>query len=689
MAEESPQNSSGYQEASEGPDVNAGARTVNSVEDTAVAQGSQSGQAHASQKNKKYDLGVLFVHGIGFQEPGETINAIYPSIKNEFKLRDIYQYSDSIVLNDGTPEAEAQIKYDGKVKNVLFRESNWHVVDSEDGTESVWKILKRWGSNLQAILWAIYFICLRISHARIFGFLFSVSLVFLYLFLHSKLQTIQSEFYDMTDRGLKIRTTLFESIMIASSPFIILLFMWEILIGKNINIPLKRYFSEKVKDITLYGMGKTVFYVLFCSMMIFIFFVAPRAFEIFIVCSVFVGLSCLIFLIFSSGRIADLWNQITKSADYARTGDDFEYIQTLERAFDDLWNRCEKIILISHSMGEYLSYSSIRRNVKNLNEKEIQLISIGGGLGLVSLIGDLRLSNKNNEFSGCKSALLSFGAAAQAFILAVGNVFSWFGIAFDIYRVILAILGNISWDSILAGTLPASIFPFETKNWSFNVGLHFALLVFFTVTGMYVEKISGIKMIGFNNFKFFRYSHFWDPVGNSAGFYYGRGVEQTITPYGGLGHAIRTYYTGKNIKSARVIYDKDIYIPRRTVQHIVSTVYGEPALLPQKTKPAWNVLVGIISLIASSCILTYIMKVDSNSIVVLLPLFVGFNYIVSSAFLWIWVVVDIVRDNPNSASKQNIWKRMGWSIIWVIVCTLASVFVDHNITLAIGAILRI
>lgn len=52
MAEELPQNSSKHQETSEGPDVNAGARTVNSGEDTAVAQGSQSNQVHASQKNK-------------------------------------------------------------------------------------------------------------------------------------------------------------------------------------------------------------------------------------------------------------------------------------------------------------------------------------------------------------------------------------------------------------------------------------------------------------------------------------------------------------------------------------------------------------------------------------------------------------------------------------------------------------
>lgn len=646
-----------------------------------------------NNKNKvsgmEYDLGVLFVHGIGFQKPGETFNAMYPSIKNEFMLSGNYRYRDSIVLNDDVPEAKAQIEYDGKVKNVLFCESNWHVVKGKGATESVWGTLKRWASNLQAILWLIYFIGLRISHARIFGFLFSVSLVYLYLLLHDKWQTIQSEFYDMTDRGVDIRFTLFWSIMVLASSFIILQFMWEIAVGKNRNIPRRRYLLERIKNVTPYGVAKKVFCVFFCLMMIFIFIVAPKTFEIFVVCSVFLGLTCLVFSIFSSARIADLWNQITESADYIRTGDDFKYIQALERDFDKLRNRCDQIILISHSMGEYLSYSSIRRNVKSFNGKEIQLISIGGGLGLVSLIGDLRVSNKKNKFSGWKSALLSFGAAAQAFILVAGNIFSWCGIAFDIYRANPAILGNVGWDSILEAALPNPIFPFETENWNFNVGLHLALMVFFAATGMYIEKISGIKMIGSNNFKFYRYSHFWDPVGNSAGFYYGRGVEQTITPYGGMGHAIRTYYTGKNIKSAKVIYDKDIYIPRRTVQHIMSTAYRKPALLPQKTKPAWNVLGGIISWVAASYFITCFMKINSNLIIVLLPLFGVFNYIALSAMLWIWVVADVVRDPSKSIGGQNIWKRIGWSILWVFICTFVNGVVDLNIISAINAILNI
>ena len=107
----------------------------------------------------------------------------------------------------------------------------------------------------------------------------------------------------------------------------------------------------------------------------------------------------------------------------------FNIIQSLERDIDKLDGRCNKIIVIAHSMGEYLSYNSIRRSMKNFKGKEVQLISFGGGLGLVSLIGDLRLSNKKNELSHWGSAFLSLGAATQAFILAAGNIFClvWFG----------------------------------------------------------------------------------------------------------------------------------------------------------------------------------------------------------------------------------------------------------------------
>lgn len=633
---------------------------------------------------KEYDLGVLFVHGIGFQKPGETFNAMYPSIKNEFMLSGNYQYRDSIVLNDDVPEARAQIEYDGKVKNVLFCESNWHGVKGKDTTESVWGTLKRWVSNLQAILWLIYFICLRISHARFFGFVFSVSLVFLFLFLRNKIQEIHPEFYNTTGVGVNIRVNLLVGVGILLLPFILFQFVWELVLRKWVRVqdyqPLdsrKSILGRKILQFFVYGI------------MIFSFVMAPKTFEIFIFCLVFIGGSCLIYAIFSSAQIADLWQQINESADFVRTGDEFEYMQSLEGSIDDLHKRCNKIIIIAHSMGEYLSYNSIRRSMKNFEGKEVQLISIGGGLGLVSLIGDLRLSNKKNKFSGFKSAFLSLGAAAQAFILAVGNIFSWCGLAFDIYRVNPTLIGNDSWDSLLHGKLINPNFPFETEDWKFNIFAHVALLLFFNAIGVYIEKVGGIKMIGSSNFKFFRYSHLWDPVGNSVGFYYGRSVEQTITPNGVIGHAIRTYYTDKYNGSSSVISNKDIYMPKRTVQHIASTVYGSSLFLPKKSKPILHNLIGIISWLTSSYVSICMMEIDHKLIVVLLPLFGGFNYIILAALLWIWHVGDVFRGSPRFAENQKMLTRVGWSLFWLVICIAVNICVDGIMLLAINSILNI
>lgn len=118
MAEDLPQDSSKHQEMSGSPDVNAGEQTVNSVEDIEVAQGSQGNRTRTN--HKKYDLGVLFVHGIGFQKPGDTFNAIYPSIKNEFNSNRNYEYSDLMRGTKSNPEAESNITYNGITKKYFF-----------------------------------------------------------------------------------------------------------------------------------------------------------------------------------------------------------------------------------------------------------------------------------------------------------------------------------------------------------------------------------------------------------------------------------------------------------------------------------------------------------------------------------------------------------------------------------------
>lgn len=687
MAEELSQDSSGSQETSQDSGVISEEQLFNLTGENNAAQSNQNSQvltAQNNQNNKKYDLGVLFVHGIGFQNPGDTFRAIYPSIKNEFESNENYKYKEVVLSNNSAPEIEAKITYDGQVKDVFFCESNWHSPSAMFKSETVCKILKRWASNLQAILWLIYFMCLRISHARFFGFVFSVSLVFLFLFLRNKIQEIYPNFYNTTGAGINIRFNLLVDVLILILPFIIFQFVWELVLRRWVS--LQGYQPVDSRKIIL---GRKILHFFIYGLTIFSFIVTPKTFEIFIFCLFFIGVGCLIYAIFSSARIAELWNQITESADFVRTGDDFQYIQSLERDIEKLDRKCNKIIVIAHSMGGYLSYNSIRKSMKNFEGKEVQLISIGGGLGLVSLIGDLRLSNKENKFSGFKSAFISLGAATQAFILAVGNIFSWCGLAFDIYRANPTFIGNDSWTSLLYGKLTNPNFPFETEDWKYNIFIHITLLLFFNAIGVYIEKIGGIKMIGSSNFKFFRYSHLWDPVGNSVGFYYGRSVEQTITPNGVIGHAIRTYYTDKYSRSLGTISTKDIYMPKRTVQHIASTVYKKSLLLPKKSKPILHNLIGIISWIASSSVSIWMMEIDYKLIVVLLPLFCGFNYITLAALLWIWHVGDVFQRSPKFFNNQKILCRIGTGLFWLAICTGVNICVDGIMLLAINSILNI
>lgn len=76
MAEELPQNSSKPQEASEVLSGITSEKTNSSTrENTALDK---------KQCREKYDLTVIIPHGIGVQQPGDTFESMYNSIKNDF-----------------------------------------------------------------------------------------------------------------------------------------------------------------------------------------------------------------------------------------------------------------------------------------------------------------------------------------------------------------------------------------------------------------------------------------------------------------------------------------------------------------------------------------------------------------------------------------------------------------------------
>lgn len=181
MTEGLSQDSSRPQDTSQDSDVNAGEQAVNSSEDTAVAQGIQRNQAHANQKNKKYDLGVLFVHGIGSQKPGDTFKAMYDPIKNEldedenFLFVELYRddMSAKCPIIDKRPLGE------NKRTDVIFRESHWNGVGSKSinsvSPKSNWKKLCNFFKGVtrdllgfvKSVIYLLYFLASSIFYSRV------------------------------------------------------------------------------------------------------------------------------------------------------------------------------------------------------------------------------------------------------------------------------------------------------------------------------------------------------------------------------------------------------------------------------------------------------------------------------------------------------------------------------------------
>ena len=130
MTEELSQDSLRPHEASKDSGVSSEVQLSNSTGKSVAVQSNQNSQAPAiqnNQNNKKYDLGVLFVHGIGVQRPGDTLNAIYPQIKGEFINDKRLKYTDSQQISSiSAINATIYDQHDGSNKNIAFRESHWN-----------------------------------------------------------------------------------------------------------------------------------------------------------------------------------------------------------------------------------------------------------------------------------------------------------------------------------------------------------------------------------------------------------------------------------------------------------------------------------------------------------------------------------------------------------------------------------
>lgn len=136
MAEDSPQDSSKPQETSKGSGVSSRGQLSNPTEENVAVRSNQKSPTATnqnSQSNKKYDLGVLFVHGIGDQQKGDTFEEMYKPIKNEFNEDKNFLFvelegSDTVAK---CPIIDKRPLGGHKRIDVNFRESHWNGVGSK------------------------------------------------------------------------------------------------------------------------------------------------------------------------------------------------------------------------------------------------------------------------------------------------------------------------------------------------------------------------------------------------------------------------------------------------------------------------------------------------------------------------------------------------------------------------------
>lgn len=193
MAEDSPQDSSRPQDTSKDSGVSSEGQLSNPTGENAVVQSIQNSQAPTTlnnQNNKKYDLGVLFVHGIGSQQKGDTFEEMYIPIKNEFNEDKNFLF---VELEGDDTFAKCPIidkrplGGNGRI-DVIFRESHWNGVGSKSTNNAPQNsksklcnffkgVIRDFLGFIKSIIYLLYFLASSIFYSRI---RFLISLLLFY-----------------------------------------------------------------------------------------------------------------------------------------------------------------------------------------------------------------------------------------------------------------------------------------------------------------------------------------------------------------------------------------------------------------------------------------------------------------------------------------------------------------------------
>ena len=736
MAEDMPQDPSRPQETSRDSGVIVEVQSSNSTGKSVAVQSNQNSQAPTTQNNqnnKKYDLGILFVHGIGKQCRGETFKGMYYPIIDELKSQNISV--NEVSINDNS--AITVVSRDNLSKSILFQESHWNNFQPGGqkkrggGLVSKLKALCAWIANVvQCIFWIVYFLGFSaiekmsgkkvITFATLLCAVYSFSLFMnilksLFVWITNVVQCIFWIIYFLSLSAIEKmsgkKLTTFATMLSIAYLFLFFTNVFK----KNTNVGELSAFDEIVRVSVLLIYFSLIFYlpklqesnpwelfrrifsrdalkILIVPTVIFVIIPVlyayrndiyriisnPSVAPFFIVASILVVvLLIVLFCIYCADYVAYLWNQINVSAEYVSSGEENVYIEKVKGHIYNLAKKSDKVVIIAHSMGEYLSYNSLGILERKLSGKKIHLVSIGGGQGLVSLAGNLKKTTSNGKISDLWSIVLAGFSAASAFILAVLLFFAWIGIAIDLWRFYAQWAHGHDLIKFINSPLENYYFIIETQFWILNIGIHLILLLLLLAIKLDYSRFFKIQEDYLKSFEFYRYSHLWDPVGNSAVFFYGNKVESSIVPSGVLGHGVTSYFGEVNAVVSNRLRDVNRYVRKRIVQHISSLAFDNSKYLFKKysDKPYIFLSALILGELATLMgIFGYrdILTIVSVGMLVLIP-----NLLGSALLIWMQKTGTILRDpgvDPWSWKSDLVFNLLFGFIISVSI-TFMSIMV--------------
>lgn len=396
MTEDMPQDSSRPQEAPKDSGVSSKGQLSNPAGEYVTVQSNQESQppgSHNNQNNKKYDLGVLFVHGIGNQKPGDTFKDIYKPLKEEIEENKEILF---IELNKSITEAECAVDTKGpqsqnKRANVIFRESNWNGSGGVSNTPTGrWECAK---GTVKAFLYITHALASVVLFGKlriILGIIIAASMVIQYD-LFNKSFKYAGEIYGYLKDCCHIDTILITALVAVT--FFLLWKFWDIFL----------------KVINLF-MSRKILHLIRCK------------------------------YLSSKDILIILYQQINNVVTHGYTLGANNYILQVIKDISDLRDESKKVIIIAHSMGGFLTHEALKSFI-SITPNTIYFNGVGSGLGPVTilrnrLLGKLELNKKYTK------------AWRVFFVVTISLVLFLIWYVCSIYKIVTYLILTLRGDSI-------------------------------------------------------------------------------------------------------------------------------------------------------------------------------------------------------------------------------------------------